>query len=146
MYGATAGLAPALGRGPAGCHRPWITILGEAVCGATGRPPAGRPVPAPLAGTPPATAATTMVTTATVTTLRIPRRRARLRRTRMSGMGRLVTGHTQSASCACSESSNIGHLLVGLRELAVQPVPGRRQPGPDRAHRNPAVACDVIHR
>jgi len=40
----------------------------------------------------------------------------------------------------------MGHLLVGLLQLAVQPVPGRRQPGPDRAHRDPAVACDVVNR
>src|SRR5580658_1752037 len=146
MYGATAGLASAAGRGPAGCHPPWVTTPGEAVRGATGRPPAGRPVPGRLALTPTPMAAMTMVTVAAVTTLRIPRRQARLRRTRMSGMGRVVTGLTQSASCSCSESSSIGHLLVGLRELAVQPVPGRRQPGPDRAHRNPAVACDVIDR
>src|SRR4029077_14383870 len=114
--------------------------------GLTGRAPPKPPPPANPAVTPMAHAAPTPAIAAAVKALRIPRSRARLRRTRMSGMGRDVTGCTHAASCSRSGSSSMGHLLVGPPKLAVQPVPGRRQPGPDRAHRDPAVACDVVNR
>src|SRR5580658_6563638 len=126
MYGATAGPASAAGSGPAGRHARVFQVpceVGEDEAGedeagedVTGRPPAGRPVPGRLTMAPTPIAATAMVA---VVALRIPRRRARLRRTRMSGMGRRATGRTQSASCSCSESSNITHFLVGVREIAV---------------------------
>src|SRR5580692_449873 len=161
MYGATAGPASAAGSGPAGRHARGFQVPADDVTGrspadpdededededVTGRPPAGRPVPGRLTMAPTAIAATAMVAVAAVAPLRIPRRRARLRRTRISGMGRSPIGRTKSASCSGSESSNIRHPLVKARELALQPVPGRGQPGPDRAGRDPAVACDVIHR
>jgi hypothetical protein len=129
MYGATAGPASAAGSGPAGRHARVFQVpceagedeAGEDEAGedVTGRPPAGRPVPGRLTMAPTPIAATAMVAVVAVVALRIPRRRARLRRTRMSGMGRRATGRTQSASCSCSESSNITHFLVGVREVAV---------------------------
>src|SRR5580698_5047053 len=124
MYGATAGPASAAGSGPAGRHARVFQVpceAGEDEAGedVTGRPPAGRPVPGRLTMAPTPIAATAMVAVVAVVALRIPRRRARLRRTRMSGMGRRATGRTQSASCSCSESSNITHFLVGVREIAV---------------------------
>src|SRR5580698_9799373 len=129
MYGATAGPASAAGSGPAGRHPRVFQVpceagedeAGEDEAGedVTGRPPAGRPVPGRLTMAPTPIAATAMVAVVAVVALRIPRRRARLRRTRMSGMGRRATGRTQSASCSCSESSNITHFLVGVREIAV---------------------------
>src|SRR5580658_7949891 len=129
MYGATAGPASAAGSGPAARHAAVFQVpceagedeAGEDEAGedVTGRPPAGRPVPGRLTMAPTPIAATAMVAVVAVVALRIPGRRARLRRTRMSGMGRRATGRTQSASCSCSESSNITHFLVGVREVAV---------------------------
>src|SRR3984957_18107888 len=150
MYGASAGLASAASGGPAGCHAPRFQLPGagdhdDGPPGTGLLPPAGRPpVPGKLTTTPTAAAATAAVTTAAAAALRIPRFRARLRRIRMSGTGRVVTGRTHSASCSRSSSSSIGHLLVVLLELAFQPVPGRRQPVPDRAHGDTAIARDVF--
>lgn len=93
-----------------------------------------------------ATAATAAVIAAAAAALAILRRRARRSRTPMSGTGTPATGRTQSASRSRSSSSCIGHLVSGLAELALQPVPGRGEPGPDRAHGDPAVARDVIYR
>ena len=134
MYGCTAGAASAAGSGPAARQAPGCQVPGAfghdggLTSGLAGRPPSARPVPASPRVTP-------------------TRHRgdgggdrARLSRpcgSRAAGPASAGPGcrgwagtrpGVPTPAAARAGSSSMGHLLVGLPQLAVQPLPGRRQP------------------